>query len=181
MVVRRMSMNGRYIAMSLGCQCDECPGMDGIAQKARTAIWLCTAFIIAITTSLPILADSACSSTQFHETASVKYVHDGDTLHLHDGRKVRLIGINTPEVAHGKHAAEHYATEAKNALQDLFKDNKTISLIIGKERNDRYQRLLAHGFTEDGTNIQAALLAQGVAYAVIFPPNTKFTNCYLEQ
>ena len=37
--------------------------------------------------------------------AAVKRVIDGDTLHLTDGRKVRLVGINTPELdhEHGKH------------------------------------------------------------------------------
>jgi endonuclease YncB( thermonuclease family) len=33
--------------------------------------------------------------------AVVEYVHDGDTLFLDDGRKVRLLGINTPEI--GEH------------------------------------------------------------------------------
>ena len=29
---------------------------------------------------------------------SVKTVYDGDTVQLEDGRKIRLLGINTPEV-----------------------------------------------------------------------------------
>ncbi|MBE9564778.1 MAG: thermonuclease family protein, partial [Proteobacteria bacterium] len=108
-------------------------------------------------------------------------IHDGDTLHLYDGRKVRLIGINTPEVARGRQAAELFSAEAKNALKALFKNDESIGLVFGKEKKDHYQRTLAHGFTKDGINIQAALLIQGYAQAITFPPNTDFTACYLEQ
>ncbi|NOQ90637.1 MAG: hypothetical protein GQ549_06805 [Gammaproteobacteria bacterium] len=148
--------------------------------KNTIRLTLCYLAILQ-TTSFAALSEPACTATHFDETAIVRYIHDGDTLHLRDGRKVRLIGINTPEVAHGKHAAEPYSAEAKKALQDLFKQDKTIKLVYGKEKKDHYQRVLAHGFNKDGTNIQAALLSQGLAHAVSFPPNTKFSACYLEQ
>ena len=127
------------------------------------------------------LADSACPGTQYDETTSIKYIYDGDTLQLKDNRKVRLIGINTPEVAHGKDAAELFATEATNALKTLIKGKKSINLIYGEEKKDHYGRLLAHGFTSDGKNIQATLLAQGLARAIAIPPNTQFSTCYLQQ
>jgi len=129
----------------------------------------------------PLWADTACSSQQYDETTSIKYIHDGDTLHLKDGRKVRLIGINTPEVAHGDKTAEPFSYQAKDALRALFSDNKTISLIYGVEKHDRYDRLLAHAFTGDGENIQATLLKQGFARSVTFPPNTRFSACYEQQ
>jgi endonuclease YncB( thermonuclease family) len=123
----------------------------------------------------------ACSSQQYDETTRIKYIHDGDTLHLKDGRKVRLIGINTPEVAHGDKAAEPFSYQAKDALKALFSDNKTIHLIYGVDKQDRYKRLLAHAFTGDGENIQATLLKQGFARSVTFPPNTRFSACYMQQ
>jgi endonuclease YncB( thermonuclease family) len=33
---------------------------------------------------------------------SVKWISDGDTIVLNDGRHVRYIGINAPEIAHGQ-------------------------------------------------------------------------------
>lgn len=129
----------------------------------------------------PLWADTACSSQQYDETTSIKYIHDGDTLHLKDGRKVRLIGINTPEIAHGDKTAEPFSYQAKDALKALFSDDKKISLIYGDEKHDRYDRLLAHAFTGDGENIQAALLKQGFARSVTFPPNTRFSTCYKQQ
>ena len=129
----------------------------------------------------PLWADTACSSERYDETTSIRYIHDGDTLQLKDGRKVRLIGINTPEVAHDNKTAEPFSYQAKDALKALFSDDKTISLIYGAEKHDRYKRLLAHAFTGDGENIQATLLKQGFARSVTFPPNTRFSACYMQQ
>ena len=138
-------------------------------------------FICLTATALPVWANTDCSSLRYDETTSIRYIHDGDTLHLKDGRKVRLIGINTPEVAHGDKTAEAFSYQAKEALKALFRDNKTISLVYGKEKQDRYERLLAHAFTGDGENIQAVLLEQGFARAITLPPNTRFSACYKQQ
>lgn len=151
-----------------------------MTQTVRMVVCLCCL------SSLPAVSSAArdaavCAATHYDETARIKYIHDGDTLHLKDGRKVRLIGINTPEVASSKKAAEPFAAEAKETLKALFKSNKAISLVYGKEKHDRYERLLAHGFTSDGKNIQAALLTKGHASAITSPPNTQFSACYQQQ
>lgn len=125
-------------------------------------------------------ADNACSSQHYDETTAVSYIHDGDTLHLKDGRKVRLIGINTPELARDKRPAEAYASEAKNALKALFSRDKTINLLFGDDKKDRYGRILAHTFLTDGQNVQSSLLQQGLAMAISIPPNTRFAACYLQ-
>jgi len=153
-----------------------CPGIRQLLRIAAMTLWLCS-----IAASPAALAETACPATFYDETTTIKYIHDGDTLHLKDGRKVRLIGINTPEVAHGDRSAEHYSAEAKNALKTLFRKSKRISLIYGKEKQDRYDRMLAHAFTTDGDNIQAALLTRGFARAITFPPNTRFSACYQQQ
>ncbi|NOQ69049.1 MAG: hypothetical protein GQ573_02935, partial [Gammaproteobacteria bacterium] len=159
-----------------------CPGMDGIPQGARKAVWLCLLyFSISFVYAPQILAGSACTSEQFDETSKIRYIHDGDTLRLNDGRKIRLIGINTPELAHDGKPAEAFAFEAKNALKSLFKKDKAIALVYGKDKKDRYGRLLAHAFLTDGQNVQATLLKQGYANAITMPPNTLFASCYLEM
>lgn len=140
-------------------------------------MWLCLWFF----TSLPALATPACPTIDYDETTSIRYIVDGDTLHLKDGRKVRLIGINAPEVTHGNRAAEPFAAEASAMLKQIFRSRPSISLVYGKEKHDRYDRLLAHVFTADGKNVQAILLRQGYARAIAFPPNTRFASCYLQQ
>jgi len=155
---------------------------DGGATMPGMAVRLYLLLFIWLTAVIqPAWAEIACPGASYDETSSIKYIHDGDTLHLKDGRKVRLIGINTPEVAHGDKAAEPFSVESKNALKDLFSDSKTVSLIYGKEKQDRYERLLAHAFNENGDNIQAILLKQGLAHAIAFPPNTRFSACYKQQ
>ena len=139
------------------------------------------AFVALLTLSSASLAAPACPEPDYDETARIKYIVDGDTLHLKDGRKVRLIGINAPELAHGSKAAEAFSREASDALKRLFKNSPSVSLVYGKEKHDHYQRLLAHVFTSDGKNVQSLLLRQGYARAITFPPNTRFARCYLQQ
>lgn len=140
-------------------------------------MWLC----LCCFTGLSAAGAPTCPEANYDETTSIKYIYDGDTLHLRDGRKVRLIGINTPEISHGNTAAEPFAAEATDALKALFRDKKSISLIYGEEKYDPYKRLLAHGFTDNGENIQTILLIQGYARAITFPPNTRYSACYLQQ
>ncbi|HEY9052155.1 MAG TPA: thermonuclease family protein [Gammaproteobacteria bacterium] len=124
-------------------------------------------------------AYALCPPDRIDETAVVRHVHDGDTLHLSDGRKVRLIGIDTPEVARKQAPAEPLANEARNALRQLLRqhDNK-IGLKFGLERQDKYQRLLAHLYLPDGQSVQAHLLNQGYAVAFTTPPNDRNADCY---
>jgi len=145
-------------------------------------LFLCLLYFSGLfSASFPALAGNACSSDHIDETTTIRYVYDGDTLHLRDGRKVRLIGINTPELERKNKAAEPFAVAAKKALRSLFKNHKTIALRYGEDKQDHYGRVLAHGFLTDGQNIQAILLNLGLARAITIPPNTQFSACYLEQ
>lgn len=162
------------------------PDSGSVAGTGKLLGLLLLAHVLGLFLAFPASAATACpvtllDSPHYDETTRVKFIYDGDTLQLQDGRKVRLIGINTPELSHGDRAAESYSNEAKQALQKLFDDNKTVSLVFGQEKHDHYKRVLAHGFTRDGSNIQAALLEQGLAHAVTFPPNDKFSSCYRQQ
>jgi endonuclease YncB( thermonuclease family) len=105
-------------------------------------------------------------------------VHDGDTLVLKDGRRVRLIGINTPELARDRSPAEPYAQEARDALAGLFKQGVTVGLRFDAERTDHYGRLLAHLYRADGDSVQAWLLRRGYAMTIAVPPNLGNQECY---
>lgn len=148
-----------------------------VKKGALERLFLCLWFFI----SLPVLAASACPTVDYDEISRIKYIVDGDTLHLKDGRKVRLIGINAPETSHGNRAAEPFSREATAMLKQIFRNKPAVSLVYGKEKHDHYGRLLAHIFTADGKNVQSVLLRQGYARAITFPPNTLFASCYLQQ
>jgi len=128
----------------------------------------------------PALASSEnCSGQRYDESAMVKYVHDGDTVKLVDGRKIRLLGINAPELARDGRKAEKYALAARDLLRSLLsRHNNHIQIMHGRERKDHYQRLLSHLFLPDGTNLQAQLLSSGLAASITIPPNKQFSSCY---
>lgn len=109
----------------------------------------------------------------------MQYVHDGDTVHLKDGRKVRLIGINTPELARNRQPEQAYARKARLKLMALLRQsNYRIMLSFGPDLIDKYQRTLAHIYLPDGSNIQQAMLEAGLATAYTTPPNATQSACY---
>ena len=127
-------------------------------------------------------AESACPAPRLDEIARVSYVHDGDTVRLDDGRKIRLIGINTPELARDAMPEQAYARKARELLKAAISSHgNRVGLVYGDERHDPYNRILAHLFTPTGDNLQAQLLAQGMAASIAHPPNTAFSACYLQQ
>ncbi len=122
---------------------------------------------------------STCPANHYDEAAIIKSVHDGDTVKLVDGRKIRLIGINTPELARSGKPEQAFASDARDQLKQLIaaSDNR-VKLVYGKERLDRYQRTLAHLFLPNDQNLQLALLQRGLATASAYPPNVAFSDCY---
>lgn len=106
---------------------------------------------------------------------SVKTVYDGDTVLLEDGRKVRFLGINTPEVQHRDKQADAGGDEAKRWLTDTLKNSK-VRLEISAEKTDKYGRTLAHLFTENKQHINLQLVEAGLAAVSIYPPNLSYVN-----
>lgn len=105
----------------------------------------------------------------------VKKVYDGDTVLLQDGRKVRLLGINTPEIEHRNNAAEAGGSEAKAWLENLLRGKK-VRLQTDVEKQDKYGRDLAYLFTEDGMHVNIELVKHGLAAVVIHPPNLLYVE-----
>lgn len=139
-------------------------------------------FLFALGCLPLVVTATTCPTLEPDEQVIIRYVHDGDTVHLKDGRKVRLVGINAPERAREDLPAEPYAEAARQALSAAIKNsNNRVGLIYGKQRHDRYQRTLAHLVTDANENLQQNLLSRGLAYAVTFPPNDTFASCYLES
>lgn len=100
----------------------------------------------------------------------VKTVYDGDTIVLEDGRKIRLLGINTPEVQHHDKVADAGGDDAKRWLQNKLQ-NSRVRLELSTEKNDKYGRILAHLFTDKKDHINLQLVAAGLAAVSIYPQN----------
>lgn len=159
------------------------PQNENVSQKIMKTTYLYLLFLLAGNPAFAKALPSSCSESlatdEYDEIAELHYVHDGDTLRLRDGRKIRLIGINTPELARDTKPAEAYSREARETLQSLFEKDNFIGLRFGKDKKDHYGRFLAHVFSADRQNAQATLLKYGYAFAINIPPNTHLATCYL--
>ena len=127
----------------------------------------------------PAYAEVLCPPSRIDAQVKVSYVYDGDTIRLQSGDKVRLIGINTPEMARDRQPTEALAIDARQALIKLLKQHHyQIKLRYGQQQRDRYGRLLAHAYTPDNKNINVHLLNKGLASLIAIPPNVEEQACY---
>jgi micrococcal nuclease len=102
-------------------------------------------------------------------------VYDGDTVVLSDGRKVRLLGINTPEVRHRQKTADAGGDEARQWVKSKL-ENNNVRLVTDAEKTDKYGRTLAHLFTENKDHINLQLVEAGLAQVTIYPPNLLYAD-----
>lgn len=111
------------------------------------------------------------------ETVRVRYVVDGDSLRLFDGRKVRLIGINTPELGRDGKTDEPLAARARDELKILV-GRQPVTLKTGPDRYDHYGRLLAYIGLSNGKLAGELLLQKGLASMIAVPPNLAHVDHY---
>jgi len=121
----------------------------------------------------------SATNTVNQKWISVKWVNDGDTIVLSDGRHVRYIGINAPEIAHENLKAEAFGYAAKKYNQSIVQSKK-VRLEFDKEKYDRYGRLLAYIYLSDGTFINKEMIEKGFAYLLPRSPNLKYEKMFLQ-
>lgn len=100
------------------------------------------------------------------EKIKVNHVIDGDTVVLEDGRKIRYLGINSPEVGQPFH------NEALKLNEDLVLE-KEVYLEYDKEKSDRYGRTLAYLFINN-LLVNAEIAIRGLAISESIQPNIKY-------
>lgn len=98
------------------------------------------------------------------EAAVVLRVIDGDTLLIDRNRRVRLLGVDTPETKHPDLPPEPYGAEATQFTARLV-EGKRVQLVFDKERFDDYHRILAFVYLDDGTFLNEELVRAGLATA----------------
>ncbi len=122
----------------------------------------------------------------------VRRVIDGDTLQLESGERVRLIGIDTPEMHESdklyrdsRRSGEDIATIQKLGRQAYeftkkLAEGKRVSLEFDVEKHDRYDRLLAYVYLKDGTFVNAKIIEEGYASVMTIPPNVKYADLFVK-
>lgn len=123
-------------------------------------------------------AQAFCPAPGALASVAVQRVVDGDTLRLSDGRSVRMIGLNTPELGKKGRSDEPFAVAARGRLEALVAaSDGRVGLLPGKESKDHYGRTLAHVYSADGANLEAQMLAEGLGFLVAIPPNVDLVAC----
>ncbi|MBM74325.1 MAG: hypothetical protein CMK59_02895 [Proteobacteria bacterium] len=112
----------------------------------------------------------------------VDYVIDGDTFNAQGSvreERVRVIGVNTPELGYDGDQDECYAQEAKSKLEDLIAHRK-VWLTFDQTCVDFYDRTLAYvhvGLAEQDF-VQRTLLRQGFGRAFPFEDTPAFQDLF---
>lgn len=115
----------------------------------------------------PLLRVSAVTSKST-TTATVLRVIDGDTIEVDiSGTKtrVRLIGINTPEVVDPRRPVECFGQEASHRAKEILSGNAVLLVSDSSQGElDKYGRSLFYVYLSDGTFFNDLMLKEGYAH-----------------
>jgi micrococcal nuclease len=128
-----------------------------------------------------------------YDNILVKRAVDGDTLLLENGERVRLIGIDTPEMHESKklYRDSERSKQDTKTIQEMGKraaeftrnlvEGKPVRLEFDVEKYDKYKRLLAYVYlVSDGTFVNARIIEEGYASVMTYPPNVKHTDEFVK-
>lgn len=143
----------------------------------RTALALAVIGILATSCAAGGTPSSSSGRSPGRDVVPVTKVTDGDTIHVafqgHDER-VRLIGIDTPEVPWYGGRGECFGVEAGLFARSRLA-GRSVRLEFDTDRRDRYGRLLAYVYV-DGQLFNLALVRLGYARADPVPPDIRLAQ-----
>lgn len=108
------------------------------------------------------------------QSVLVTRVVDGDTIELETGRRVRYIGVDTPESLHPNKAVECFAKESF-AKNKALVEGRRVRLEKDVSEADRYGRLLRYVYI-DTLFVNDVLVREGFAHASSYPPDVKYQD-----
>ncbi len=116
------------------------------------------------------------------QATTVERIVDGDTLYLAGlGERARLIGIDTPETVAPNRPIECFGPEASARLAELVPPGTEVVVTRDVELFDRYDRPLIYLYrASDGLFINEAMLADGFAQLLTYPPNVAHVDAFQE-
>ena len=105
-------------------------------------------------------------------TVKVLRVIDGDTFVLTTGEKIRLLGVDTPEL-NSIDSREKLLAQQATLLTKNFADGKTVKLTLDGKTKDIFGRTLAYVWLtnkegRDSLFLQAELLKSGLARILMY-------------
>ncbi|MEJ5228077.1 thermonuclease family protein [Thermodesulfovibrio sp.] len=140
--------------------------------------------LISVLLLFIIFVYPACAKRE-SEYYKVTEIHDGDTLTivkdsflgiLVKTERIRLIGIDAPELAQ-----EPWGRKAKNHLKKLIRESSwLVKIELDVQQRDKYGRLLAYLWDKNGNMINYMMIRDGYAMVYTIPPNVKYAEKFVE-
>ncbi len=115
-----------------------------------------------ISASAAVIATLTIPPRDRSEPVLVRAVIDGDTIDVTTLGRVRLLGIDAPEIGRGFDTAAPFAFAARDKLSGLVL-HRWVRLETDGERFDVYKRRLAYVVTGDGVCANVVLVREGLA------------------
>ena len=106
-------------------------------------------------------------------TCEVTRIVDGDTIECRPGVRVRLIGMDTPEMSQAP-----FGRQTRDTLAALLPVGSRAQLELDVEQRDRYDRVLAYVWF-DSLLVNWWLVRDGWAVLATYPPNVRYVDWYV--
>ena len=158
--------------------------------RATSAVAVAAVALLGACGGGAVPAPSPPTTGAVEANATVDHIVDGDTIDVVvDGveERVRLIGIDTPEIAHAasgsrpEQVAECFGDEAKSYTASLLAVGAPVRLERDVVARDDYGRLLAYVYrASDGVLVNYEIIRHGYAQPLTIPPNVAFSDVMVD-
>lgn len=152
----------------------------------------CLAAVVLVLAALGVAIAQRTPVNPVLGPAPVTEVLDGDTVILRSNlgpRIVRLIGIDTPEVAHPEKGRERFGPEASAFTKELLPPGTEVRVELDLEAEDVYGRLLAYLYVRDEEGrweidgrryamVNLEIARSGWATVLTIPPNGVYADLF---
>jgi micrococcal nuclease len=145
------------------------PGRDATRGGSWLAISAAITLLVAL--SLAGCGDNQSPAPPDLTGCEVSFVIDGDSITCADGREIRLLLIDAPEIAQ-----EPYGGQARDVLRGLVPVGTRLDVEYDADTRDDFGRDLTYLYVSDGTMVNEQMAFLGYAVALIIPPNGRYED-----
>ena len=139
-------------------------------------MWILTTVVAAAAPVVVALSPPPPASTILRsDPVLVTFVFDGDTIAVTTFGRVRLLGIDAPEIGRGFDTAAPFGREARDRLTGMIL-HRWVRLEREGPAVDAYNRHLAYVVREDGVCVNAELVRDGLARVTARQPLARLSE-----